>query len=178
MGILIPAFAKLKKKMKKISTFILLAALTLSFSACSSNDDNVVIDTEKPTITSEGIVAMPINCQTYELGSEIPVRYILKDNVELGNYNIEIHNNFNHHTHSTDAGDCRLDPMKDAAANVWVFNHDYTIPAGSKTYKIEENIKIPADRQPGDYHFMIRFTDAAGHQELKAVSIKLIKPVV
>lgn len=98
--------------MKKISTFILLAALTLSFSACSSDDDNVVIDTEKPTITSEGIVAMPINCQTYELGSEIPVRYILKDNVELGNYNIEIHNNFNHHTHSTDAGDCKLDPME------------------------------------------------------------------
>ena len=163
--------------MKKINLFLLSMTIIALFLSCSGNDiDDSVKDLEKPTITDEGIVAMPENCQTYKPGEKIPVRYILKDNIELGRYNIEIHNNFDHHSHSTSAGDCPLDPKKTANDKVWIFNQDFTIPSGCRTFTIHQDIDIPTDRQPGDYHFVIRFTDKAGHQDLKAISIKLIAP--
>ena len=147
--------------------------LALGLFSCSSNDEE--IDSQKPTITDEGIVAMPENCQVYHLGDIIPVRYVLKDNVGLGSYNIEIHNNFDHHSHSTEAGECPLDEKKEAAANVWKYNKDFKIPVGTLTYIIGQDIQIPANVQPGDYHFMIRTTDITGYQELKSISIKLIQ---
>ena len=54
-----------------------------------------------------------------------------------------------------------------------MFNQDYTIPAGRRSYTARVDIQIPADAETGDYHFMIRLTDRAGWQQLKAVAIKV-----
>ena len=92
--------------MKKIINMSLLMALitilTLSFNACGSDDDK---DMTPPVISADGITANPINCQQYHPGDVIPFHYVMLDNQELGNFNIEIHNNFDHHTHSTEADD-------------------------------------------------------------------------
>ncbi len=80
--------------------------------SCSNDDDEgTVKDTEKPVI-ADGEIPSPIDCEVYEKGQTIAFSYTMEDNVELGNFNIEIHNNFDHHTHSTSAGDCPLDPKK------------------------------------------------------------------
>jgi len=163
---------KNKTRMKKtVFSLMLLCALC----ACSSsNDDESSKDMTYPEITDQGITANPIDCQTYKRGETIPFNYVFTDNQELGSYNIEIHNNFDHHTHSGSATECQLDEKKDEKGkNVWVFNKDYTIPAGQRTYTARIDIPIPADIEPGDYHFAIRLLDAAHWQQMKAIAIKI-----
>ena len=45
------------------------------------------------------------------------------------------------------------------------------IPAGLRSYEARVKIPIPEDVAEGDYHFMIRLTDKAGWQQLKALAI-------
>ncbi len=149
--------------------------LLCALCACGSDDgDDVAKDTTYPEISEQGITANPIDCQQYKRGETITVSYVFTDNQELGAYNIEIHNNFDHHTHSTSPDDCEMDADKEAL-NPWIFNQDYTIPAGSKTYTTNVPITIPNDVDTGDYHFMIRLTDKTGWQQLKAVAIKIVE---
>lgn len=138
-------------------------------SACVKNEEEK--DLEKPVIET-GRDAVPINCEVYRRGDVIPFRYIFTDNAGLGSYNIEIHHNFDHHTHSTDAGECTLDEKK-SPVHPWVYNQDFTIPGNTLHYDAHTDISIPKDIDTGDYHFMIRVTDRSGWQELKAVSIKI-----
>lgn len=143
--------------------------LCLLLAACDKDEDDK--DLQKPVIET-GNDAMPLNCQAYLKGEEIPFRYTFTDNLGLGSYNIEIHHNFDHHTHSTDAGDCPLDDKK-SPVKPWVYNQDFPIPENSLRFDAHVNIPVPSDIDPGDYHFMIRVTDRSGWQELKAVSIKI-----
>ena len=155
---------------KSILTTTLLCALC----ACSSSDDDAQKDMQKPVITEKGITANPIDCQVYRRGQDIPFHHVFTDDTELGAYNIEIHNNFDHHTHSTSATECPMDAQKQPQ-NPWVYNRDYTIPADQRQYDARVDIPIPADIDPGDYHFMVRLTDRAGWQQLKAVAIKIVE---
>lgn len=161
-----------------------VALLAGSLTACGGNDDKPVVkDTTMPTITAEGITASPLNCDQYKRGQTIYFRYVLKDNVELGNYMINIHHNFDHHTHSTEKETCALDPevkkgtaeYKAKEKNAWNLNLERTVPAGQKMFLVKEDIPIPATIEPGDYHCVIYFLDAAGNQEHKSFSIKIVK---
>lgn len=147
----------------------MLLLLAMMMAACTNHDDS---DMQRPVISGEGIVANPTDCQVYKRGDKIPFNYVFTDNVELGNFNIEIHNNFDHHTHGTGATECPMDAKK-TPLKPWVYNHDYPIPKGLQRYAVRMDIPIPADIDTGDYHFMIRLTDRAGWQELKAMSIKI-----
>lgn len=150
---------------------MMITALLLMASCSSNDDDNQVKDMEKPSIV-DGKVPSPIDCQVYRRGDVIPFRYTFTDNVELGAFNIEIHNNFDHHTHSTSSADCPLDKKKEPV-KPWVYNQDYTIAPGQKTYDAQVDIPIPTDIDEGDYHFMVRLTDKSGWQQLKAISVKI-----
>ena len=152
--------------------FYLPIMLLCALSACSSSEENKPKDMTTPEISAEGIVAIPIDCEVFRRGEVIPFNYLFKDDVELGAYNIEIHNNFDHHTHSTTSTDCPLDAKK-APVNPWVYNKDFVIPEGLRSYTARHDIAIPTDIDPGDYHFMIRLTDRAGWQQLHAVAVKI-----
>lgn len=162
-----------------LSFITLICATLIAFAAC--NDDEK--DMTKPVITDAGIVANPVNCQVYHPGEVIPFCYLFEDDTELGAFNIEVHSNFDHHSHSTEADEHSDCEEADEAhehehtgdAQAWVFNQDYTIPAGLRSYSAQVDIPIPADIAPGLYHFMIRLTDHAGWQQLKAIAI-LIEP--
>lgn len=158
--------------MKRFSKFAVVTLIACALASCGSSDDDKPRDMEKPFISEEGIVANPVACQEYKRGDVIPFNYLLGDSVELGKLNIEIHNNFDHHAHGTSAVDCPLGAKK-TPVKAWVYNKDYYIPAGLKEYKARFDIQIPKDIDAGDYHFMIRCTDKAGWQELKAISIKI-----
>ena len=161
------------KNMSLMKQTLLSLLLLCALCACSGSDDNESRDMTQPVISDQGITANPVECQQYHPGDVIPFHYVFTDDVELGNYNIEIHNNFDHHTHSGSAVECEKDAPKVAGAKAWVFNQDYSIPEGKRTYTARIDIPIPADAETGDYHFMIRLTDRAGWQQLKAMAIKL-----
>ena len=152
---------------------ILMISLLCALSACSSSDDDAK-DMQQPVITDQGVIANPIDCQVYQRGQTIPFHYVFTDDTELGAYNIEIHNNFDHHTHSTTATECPMDAAK-SPKKAWVYNEDFTIPSGLCTYDARHDIKIPSDIDPGDYHFMIRLADRAGWQQLHAVAVKIVE---
>ncbi len=152
----------------KYSILLIATAFVFAFSSCSDDDR----DLDKPAITTDGIVASPADCDSYRLGDTIHFCYRFTDNVELGNFNIEIHSNHDHHTHSTSSVDCpHEDEEEHEVVNPWVFNQDYQIPAAKKDYVAELDIVVPQDVDCGDYHFMIRLTDRAGWQELRSVAI-------
>lgn len=148
--------------------YFLFALCFLFLTACSKDDDN---DMEMPEIKT-GVESQPTNCQTFQKGSVITFIYTFSDNKALGSYNIEIHNNFGHHSHSTESSDCNWDEEK-TPVNPWVFNQSFPIPENLTRYETNIDIEIPTDIDSGDYHFMVRLTDKAGWQQIKAVSIKI-----
>ena len=154
---------------KNILSLILLCAL----GACSSSDDDEDSkDMTYPVINTTDIVAVPSDCEVYKRGDVIPLNFLFTDDSELGSYNVEIHNNFDHHTHSTSSVECPMDAKKQPV-KPWIYNQDFSIPSGQKSFTARHDIAIPADIDPGDYHFMVRLTDRAGWQQLHAVAIKI-----
>ncbi|SFL20396.1 DUF4625 domain-containing protein [Proteiniphilum acetatigenes] len=145
-----------------------LTALLLLLS-CGQEDDH---DMEKPEIDMSGVSAFPLTCDVVYRGDSFTFKALLTDNRELGNYNIEIHNNFDHHSHSTDDVDCEPDEKK-TPVNPFIYNESFRIPDGMVSYQAESSIHVPDDVDTGDYHFMIRLTDKSGWQQLKAVGIKV-----
>ena len=83
---------------------ILLSIATALIIALCIACENKNKDLTPPTISDADF--QPANCDIYYLGDTIQVRFTCSDDTELGNFNIEIHNNFDHHTHSTEAEDC------------------------------------------------------------------------
>ena len=154
--------------MKTMTKNNYLTLLLCALGACSSPSQEK--DMTPPEILPIPEQTSPVNCDTYHRGGVISFDYAFADDVELGSYNLEIHNNFDHHTHSTEAADCPQEPVK-APVNAWVYNQNYVIPAGKTAYEAHLQIPVPNDIDTGEYHFMIRVTDASGWQQLKSVTV-------
>jgi hypothetical protein len=154
----------------KILSILIAGGLLLLFTHCSKEDDK---DTEYPVIDMSSPGSFPQNCDTVFRGQSFTVKAVFKDNQELGAYNIDMHENFDHHTHSADIQECDLDEIKDPV-NPFLFIQSYDIPAGSTEYSMSQDIFIPENVDQGDYHFMIRLTDKAGWQSLYGLSIKIL----
>ncbi|MDX8340243.1 DUF4625 domain-containing protein [Draconibacterium sp. IB214405] len=161
--------------MKKKYILPLLGILLLFVVACS--DDNEV-DTEKPVIDISFADAFPTNCDTIYFGETFVLKMKFSDNVELGAYSIDIHNNFDHHSHSTEVSACEPDPDKDPV-NPFVSIDDFTIPEGAASYETNLTISIPENDgtelfDEGDYHFYIGLTDKEGWSAQKGLTIKML----
>jgi hypothetical protein len=111
---------------RSIKSFILILALVAVFS-CSKTD----IDDKVPVIDMSFAGAFPQNCDTVYIGESFILRALFTDNVALGQYNVDIHHNFQHHAHSTDFVECEMDPQK-TAVNPFLL---------IKTFEIPENIR-------------------------------------
>ncbi len=163
--------------MRTIWYIIYSLFLVLVFISCEKDDN---IDTEKPKIDNGFAEAFPVNCDTLYFGESFDLRVLLTDNIELGSFSISIHNNFDHHSHTTDVSACNLDPIKDPISP-FVYIQDYDIPDGLSEYKTNISISIPAVvgnelYDEGDYHFFINLTDKEGWSAQKGLSIKMLHP--
>jgi hypothetical protein len=147
-------------------------ALCLVILAGCSKDKNTAVDTEYPVIDISGADAFPIQCSELRKGETIRFVCDFSDNVELGSFSLDFHNNFDHHTHSTEVNDCATDPVK-TPVKPFLFLKSYPFPANSKSYKAGVEIAIPGDIDAGDYHLMIMLTDKEGWQSIKGLSIKI-----
>lgn len=154
----------------KRNLFTMLLLCTAVLAGCSKNDE--AVDSEYPVIDITGADAFPVQCSVLERGKTVTFKARFTDNVALGSYSLDIHHNFDHHTHSTEVNTCAESPNKTPVKPL-VFIKDYTLPAGGRDYTATATISIPADVDTGDYHFMIRLTDKEGWQTIKGLSIKI-----
>lgn len=161
--------------MKKRSLFfVVLVSVLLMFNACGKHD----IDDIKPEIKLSGEATFPLNCDTIYFGEEFTFTALFTDNVELGSYSIEVHQNFDHHAHSTQVNDCDLSPVK-VPVNPFHFIQDFAITDNSQSYNAVQVINIPYSNQTGqfdegDYHFFISLTDKEGWSAQMGLSIKMM----
>jgi len=156
----------------KIVKFLFILIITLY--SCKKDEE---IDKEKPKIDLSMPNTFPTNCDTIYFGEPFDLKLLFSDNSELGSYSISIHNNFDHHSHSTEVMECSLDSKKEAV-NPFLFIEDYKIPEGSKTHETAVTISIQPNNNigifdEGDYHFFISLTDKEGWSEQKGLSIKM-----
>jgi hypothetical protein len=158
-------------KMKFPKLVLASFALVGIFTACDSSDDNKV-DTEYPVIDISATNAFPIQCSEVIRGQKFTFRAKFTDNSSLGSYSLDIHHNFDHHNHSTEVNDCTPEAVKKPVKPMLYIN-SVAIPEGLKSYDATQEISIPADIDPGDYHFLIRLTDKEGWQTIKGLSIKI-----
>lgn len=149
-----------------------LIVMLLVLSSCKK-DQETAIDTEYPVIDLKATNAFPIQCSTVKRGEKFTFRANLSDNVALGSVGIDIHHNFDHHSHSTEVESCQPGPEK-TPQKPFVLIKDFALPAGAKSHEIAQEIAVPSDVDPGDYHFMIRLTDQAGWQAIRGLSIKIL----
>ena len=165
-------------KIMKILRLVIFPVLLLAFfSSCEKE----AIDKEKPTIDLSIQDAFPVNCDTLHFGETFTFKALFSDNAKLGSvtaYSIDIHNNFNHHSHSTEVTECNLSPDKEPV-NPFLFIENYDIPAGLSEYETNLSISIPSgndngEYDEGDYHFFISLTDKEGWSAQKGLSIKML----
>lgn len=151
---------------------IILYLLLFSFVGMQQSCESELKDDEVPVIDLSIDNAFPHNCAIVYRGESFALRFRLADNQELGSYSIEMHHNFDHHTHSTSPVQCEKYPVK-LAIKPFLFINDFSIPGGLKEYIATGNIQIPADVDTGDYHLMIRVTDKSGWQSFEGIGIKI-----
>jgi len=156
------------KYLKSVALLLLTASL---FNSCKK-EEGEEIDTTYPLIDIAAADAFPKQCSVIRRGQPFVFKAQFTDNAELGSVSIDIHHNFDHHTHSTEVDDCGMDPVK-VPVMPYKLIQSYPIPAGQKTYQSSATVTIPADADPGDYHFMIRVTDKAGWQTIRGLSVKV-----
>lgn len=158
---------------------ILICFFVILLFSCEKNDN---IDTIKPDININFAEAFPTNCDTLYFGESFTFKALFSDNAELGSvkaFSIDIHHNFDHHSHSTEVTECNLSPKK-APINPFLFIEDYDIPVGLKEYETNFSVAIPAGNSKGlfdegDYHFFVSLSDHSGWSAQKGISIKILK---
>lgn len=152
-----------------------MVLLLTIFYSCEKDKET---DKEKPTIDLSIPDAFPVSCDTLYFGEPFEFKALFSDNAELGSYSLDIHHDFDHHSHSTEVAECSLDPIK-APVNPYTFIEDYDIPDGQKEVETNLLISIPSNNgnglfDEGDYHFFISLTDKEGWSTQKGLNIKML----
>jgi hypothetical protein len=153
----------------KNAYFLILTALLLS----CSNDDNIDKDTQKPTISINYAAGFPQACQQLVKGETYIFKAQLTDNQELASYSLDIHHNFDHHTHDDQGEPCVLSAIKEAISP-YIFMQNYNLERGLTSHEINLSITIPDNIDTGDYHCSYSVTDITGWQSRTSIDIKII----
>ena len=161
-------------KMKLTSTyFYFVFSIMLLITSCSS-DDSINIDEEKPTITINYTEGFPQACEQLVKGETYTFKAQVTDNRALASYSLDLHHNFDHHTHDDQGETCDLEPIK-VAVNPFIYMENFNIEEGLTTYEIDISITIPNDIDTGDYHCAYSVTDVTGWQSRTSIDIKIIE---
>ena len=159
--------------MKLISKYFYPLFLIVLISACSS-DDSLDKDDEKPTIGINYNGGFPQACEILQKGETYTFKAQVTDNQALASYSLNIHHNFDHHTHDDQGAQCDLEAVKQAS-NPFLFTENYFIANGGTTYEINIELTIPTDIDDGDYHCSFSVTDETGWQSRTSVDIKIVE---
>jgi len=161
------------RNMKMLS--LVIALFLTGLYSCKKDE----IDDQKPVIDLAGAEIFPLSCDTIYFGEPFTLKLAFTDNKELGSYSINIHDNFDHHSHSTEVTVCEMWPVK-TPVNPYVFIDEFSIPSGMTTYQVNQVFEVPLSNSSGlldegDYHFFISLTDKEGWSAQKGLSIKMLR---
>lgn len=137
----------------------LIPMLLLFITACSDDDENI-LDTESPSIT----VNEPTEGEVFEAGGEMHFDILLSDNEMLASYRVEIHNNFDGHSHGSVMKSNGEFTRQSADVTPWSYNETYEIEGNQTTFEDHQHIEIPENAAEGAYHLGIVVIDAAGNE--------------
>jgi hypothetical protein len=129
---------------------------------------------QAPRIDLEIADAFPQACAQLPRGQVYQFKARFVDNTALGSFSLDIHNNFNQHSHSTEDSHCEFEAKK-TPIKPHVYIESFSIPEGKAEYQAEVAFEIPEDVDLGDYHFSIMLTDAAGWTTRKSLHIKIVE---
>ncbi len=74
----------------------------------------------------------------------------------------------------TEIGECTVEAIK-TPIKPFTLVKTVNIPGQPQQYDAELKIDVPADIDPGNYHFMIQVTDLAGWSSQKGISIRILE---
>lgn len=151
----------------KIASMLMLAVVLAS---CSSSEDTT--DTEKPKITISFDAGFPKACAELQRGKTYTFIANASDNDALATYSIDVHNNFDHHTHGNQGSSCDFHADKQPVTP-FLFMKNYSINEGGKQYQISQEIQIPANADVGDYHCQYTVTDKTGWSSNISIDFKI-----
>ena len=134
------------------SVFVFILALT----SCSKDD----VDTTAPVIELDE----PEDGDELLIGTGIHFECDFSDDVMLGSYMIEIHSNFDGHSHKVSSR---------AGEEPFFIKKSYDLSGLRNTHVHHHDVVIPENATPGNYHLVVYCTDAAGNQSLVAREIVL-----
>ena len=144
-------------------TLLSCLALATTFTGCK----------EEPTDTTKPVIELlaPEEHGMLLIGDEEGVHFEMKlsDNDLVKSYKIDIHNNFDghsHHTHALRHGDDQTKPF--------TFNKEYSVNQRNATIH-HHDIKIPADATPGEYHLLVYCVDRSGNESMVARTVILLQ---
>lgn len=160
--------------MKFISKYNYLSVLLVLILASCSGDDSANKDEEKPTISINYTEGFPQACTQLVKGETYTFKAMVTDNLALAAYSLDIHHNFDHHTHDDQEETCDLGDVKEAV-NPFIYIENFTIEEGLTSYEINISLTIPDDIDTGDYHCAYSVTDLTGWQARTSIDIKIIE---
>jgi hypothetical protein len=131
---------------------------------CNKNDDETPLDTTPPTVSNVQINGLAPGAEIVVApGSEMDFDATFSDDRELGQYRIDIHDDFDEHNH----GRIKSEPFE--------FNQVYNL--SGTTQSVHELIDIPENAAPGPYHLTLYYFDAAGNEgEVVVIDILIADP--
>lgn len=152
-----------------MKTNIYIAALlflsTLALFSCDDADK----DTTKPVI----VLHEPEEGQVLTIGEDVHFVMDLSDDVMLGSYKINIHNNFDGHGHGESRAVATAASEAEEERVAFTFDRPYDVSGHITKHEHHHDIVIPANAKPGNYHLMVYCTDAAGNETHIARNIVL-----
>ncbi|WP_066835084.1 DUF4625 domain-containing protein [Rufibacter ruber] len=151
-----------------MKNFAFLLLSIVLFSSCGDEaPEQEKPDTEKPVITliqsapqyGKGTVCGHTEDRVFSVttGGKLTLHFNFTDDVALSQYKIDVHNNFDCHGHRS--GLRRGTPWFVVRIK----------EATGKDYKVVEELEVPADATPGNYHLLLYATDKAGTEAVPQV---------
>lgn len=134
-------------KIQKLLTIGALSSLAV-FTSCEDDNDPSSQDTKAPVFQT-----LTLNGEDEELdataGGDLVVAGSVTDNMKLGEFKLDIHDDFDGHDHGKTAAD---------------WTHVMILPLSGKSAQILETISIPSDATAGPYHAIARLIDDEGNE--------------
>ncbi|MDR0733779.1 MAG: DUF4625 domain-containing protein [Dysgonamonadaceae bacterium] len=141
-------------KRKIFFSVCFLAMFAIVWNGCKEDGD-----TTRPVIN----LIEPAEGDTLQIGDDVHFEAEFSDDEALASYKVNIHPDFDGHTHTRSSDGETVDFEKD-----W----SWTV-SGRNTSIHHHEIEIPENATPGDYHLMVYCTDVAGNESHIALNVVL-----
>lgn len=96
-------------------------------------------------------------------GSLLHLDMDLSDDVMVASYKVDIHNNFDGHTHTSASTKADGDSI--------TFTYNQSFDVNQKNHHVHDHIEIPILARQGKYHVVVYCTDTSGNESYVAKSV-------